>query len=350
MEFLQEIGIFFVEAIILVAAILMVLLGVAALGARRRGGDDGYIEARRINERYVGYRDAIRSLTEHEEDRKAREKAEKREAKQQHKAAKKRVKDESEQADKKRLFVLHFDGDIKASQVASLREEISAILPEACKQDEVLLCLESPGGMVHGYGLAASQLQRIKDAGIPLTIAVDKVAASGGYMMACVADRIIAAPFAVLGSIGVIAQLPNFHKLLKKHDIDFELLTAGEYKRTLTMFGENTEKGREKFIEDLESTHDLFKSFVRANRPIVDITKVATGEVWYGQQALNEKLIDELGTSDSYIQSQLEDADIIEVRYVPKKSWQEKLGVAAEGALERGLMKIWQMGTLRQLP
>lgn len=350
MEFLQEIGIFFVEAIILVAAILIVLLGVAALGARRRGGDDGYIEARRINERYVGYRDAIRSLTEHEEDRKAREKAEKREAKQQHKAAKKRVKDESEQADKKRLFVLHFDGDIKASQVASLREEISAILPEACKQDEVLLCLESPGGMVHGYGLAASQLQRIKDAGIPLTIAVDKVAASGGYMMACVADRIIAAPFAVLGSIGVIAQLPNFHKLLKKHDIDFELLTAGEYKRTLTMFGENTEKGREKFIEDLESTHDLFKSFVTANRPIVDITKVATGEVWYGQQALNEKLIDELGTSDSYIQSQLEDADILEVRYVPKKSWQEKLGVAAEGALERGLMKIWQMGTLRQLP
>ena len=350
MEFLQEIGVFLVEAIILVAAILVVLFGVAALGARRRGGEEGYIEVRRLNERYVGYRDAIRSLTEHEEERKAREKAEKREAKQQHKAAKKRAKDEPEQPDKKRLFVLHFDGDIKASQVASLREEISAILPEASKQDEVLLCLESPGGMVHGYGLAASQLQRIKDAGIPLTIAVDKVAASGGYMMACVADRIIAAPFAVLGSIGVIAQLPNFHKLLKKHDIDFELLTAGEYKRTLTMFGENTEKGREKFIEDLEGTHDLFKSFVTTNRPVVDIAKVATGEVWYGQQALDEQLIDELGTSDSYIQSQLEDSDILEVRYVPKRSWQEKLGVAAEGALERGLLKIWQTGTLRQLP
>ena len=350
MEFLQEIGVFFVEAVILVAAILVVLLGVAALGARRRGGDDGYIEVRRLNERYVGYRDAIRSLTEHEEDRKAREKTEKREAKEQQKTAKKRAKGESEEPDKKRLFVLHFDGDVRASQVTSLREEISAILPEACERDEILLCLESPGGMVHGYGLAASQLQRIKEAGIPLTIAVDKVAASGGYMMACVADRIIAAPFAVLGSIGVIAQLPNFHKLLKKHDIDFELLTAGEYKRTLTMFGENTEKGREKFVEDLESTHDLFKAFVTANRPVVDIARVATGEVWYGQQALDEKLIDALGTSDSYIQSQLEESDILEVRYVPKKSWQEKLGVAAEGALERSFMKIWQIGTVRQLP
>jgi len=350
MEFLHEIGVFLVEAIILVAAILVVLLGLAAIGARRRGGDDGYIEVRRLNERYHGYRDAIRSLTEHEESRKRREKAEKQEARERSKAAKKRAKGTREDPEKKRLFVLHFDGDVKASQVMSLREEISALLPEANERDEVLLCLESPGGMVHGYGLAASQLQRIKDAGIPLTIAVDKVAASGGYMMACVADRIIAAPFAVLGSIGVIAQLPNFHRLLKKHDVDYELLTAGEYKRTLTMFGENTDKGREKFLEDLESTHDLFKSFVTANRPTVDVAKVATGEVWYGQQALAENLIDELGTSDSYIQSQLDDADILEVRYLLKKSWQEKLGMAAEGALERGLMKVWQMGTVRQLP
>ena len=191
------------------------------------------------------------------------------------------------------------------------------------------------------------QLQRSRGAGVPLTIAVDKVAASGGYMMACVADRIIAAPFAVLGSIGVLAQLPNFHRLLKKHDIDFELLTAGEYKRTLTLFGENTEKGREKFVEELEETHVLFKEFVSANRPALDIAKVATGEVWYGQKAIEEGLVDELQTSDGFIQSRLSDWDIYEIKYVQKKNWQEKLGVAAEGALEKAFLRIWQRGQER---
>ena len=202
---------------------------------------------------------------------------------------------------------------------------------------------------MHGYGLAASQLQRIRDAGVTLTVSVDKVAASGGYMMACVADKIIAAPFAIVGSIGVIAQLPNFHRLLKKNDIDVELLTAGEYKRTLTMFGENTDKGREKFIHDLEEVHTLFKQFVKERRPVIDVEEVATGEIWYGQTALSVHLIDELGTSDAYIQSQLDDADILEVCYTPKKTWQEKLGFAAEGALERTFMKLWQKGTFKQL-
>jgi serine protease SohB len=177
---------------------------------------------------------------------------------------------------------------------------------------------------------------------VPLTIAVDMVAASGGYMMACVADRIIAAPFAVLGSIGVLAQPPNFHRLLKKHDIDFELLTAGEHKRTLTMFGENTDKGREKFVEELEETHGLFKSFVSANRPALDVAKVATGEVWYGQNALAEGLVDDLQTSDAYIQSRLSDWDVFDVRFVNKKNWQEKFGMAAQGAVERSFLKIWQ--------
>ena len=350
MEFLQEVGIFLVQAIVVIAAILLVLAGAAAMSARRRDGDDGYVEVRRLNERYTAYRDAIRSLTEHPQSRKAREKKEKQTAKLDDKEARKRAKNDQSEPDKKRLFVLNFDGDMLASQVASLREEISALLGEVSEGDEVLVCLESPGGLVHGYGLAASQLQRIRDAGVTLTIAVDKVAASGGYMMACVADKIIAAPFAILGSIGVVAQLPNFHRLLKKNDIDVELLTAGEYKRTLTMFGENTDKGRDKFIDDLEDTHALFKAFVQAARPVVDIDTVATGEIWYGQTAIDVELIDELGTSDSYIQGQLDDADILEVRYTPKKNWQEKLGIAAEGVVQRGLMRIWQRGSARQLP
>lgn len=351
MEFLQNIGLFLVEVIILVAALLVVIAGIAAISQRRRGGgDDGYIEVRRLNDRYTGYRDAIRSLTEHPEARKTREKSEKKAAKEQDKQAKKAARGDAEEGAKPRLFVLHFDGDMRASQVDSLREEISAILPEVTAQDEVLLCLESPGGMVHGYGLAASQLQRISDADIRLTVAVDKVAASGGYMMACVADRILAAPFAIMGSIGVLAQMPNFHRLLKKNHIDFELLTAGEYKRTLTVFGENTDKGREKFIEELEDTHDLFKEFVKKNREVVDIDKVSTGEIWYGQRALDVSLVDELCTSDAYIQSRVDSDDILEVRYVPKKNWQEKLGFAAEGAVERLALKFWREGTSPRLP
>ncbi len=204
--------------------------------------------------------------------------------------------------------------------------------------------------MVHSYGLAASQLHRIRATGASLTVAVDKVAASGGYMMACVADRIISAPFAVIGSIGVLAQLPNFHRLLKKNDVDFELLTAGKYKRTLTMFGENTDDGRAKFVEDLEDTYDLFKDFVVLNRPVVDIEAVATGEIWYGQRALDQNLVDELSTSDAYLQTRLGEIEAFEVRYVPKKSWQEKFGMAAEAGIERTFLRLWQQGASRFLP
>jgi serine protease SohB len=203
---------------------------------------------------------------------------------------------------KKRIYVINFNGDMRASATENLRQEITAILSIADKdKDEVVVNLESPGGMVHGYGLAASQLARIRQHNLPLTICVDKVAASGGYMMACLANTIIAAPFAIIGSIGVVAQLPNFHRLLDKWDIDYEVLTAGEYKRTLTVFGENTDAGRQKFIADLEDTHTLFKEFVSDYRPSLDIEKVATGEHWYGKQALGLGLVDKLMTSDEYL-------------------------------------------------
>lgn len=201
--------------------------------------------------------------------------------------------------------------------------------------------VESGGGMVHSYGLASSQLARITNKAIPLTVSVDKVAASGGYMMACVANKIIAAPFAILGSIGVVAQLPNFHRLLKKNDIDFEMFTAGEFKRTVTMFGENTQKGREKFVEDIEDTHVLFKEFVSEHRAQVDIATVATGEIWFGRRALGVNLIDELQTSDEYLLAQADTADIFEVAYSIKKSLPEKLGLAAQVVVERALFSVW---------
>lgn len=351
MEFIYEYGLFLAQAVTLVAAILIVIAGLVSMGHRQKAEQhEGHIEIKHINEKYRQIGDAIAHMVTDHDTLKAKAKADKKADKAKAKADKKKRKksgDEEAEDRRKRLYVLAFDGDIKASATDNLREEISAVLPQVQDGDEMLVTVESPGGMVHSYGLAASQLQRITSAKVPLTIAVDKVAASGGYMMACVADRIIAAPFAVLGSIGVLAQLPNFHRLLKKNNIDFELLTAGEYKRTLTMFGENTDKGREKFVEELEETHGLFKEFVSANRPALDIAKVATGEVWYGQKAIEEGLVDEILTSDSFVQDRLADWDVYEVKFVHKKNWQEKLGFAAEGAIEKSFLKIWQRGQNR---
>lgn len=361
MEFLSELGLFVAQAVTILVLVFLLGLGLVAISQRQRGEHDGHIEITKLNQRAEHVSDTLNHTINDPQTwkaaTKARKKTDKLKARERRKALKKSARSprgsepeaDGESRERPVLFVLNFDGDIQASATDNLREEISAIVPQLKKGDEVLLRLESPGGVVHGYGLAASQLRRIRDAGAPLTICVDKVAASGGYMMACVADRIVAAPFAVIGSIGVLAQLPNFHRLLKKNDIDFELLTAGEYKRTLTLFGENTDKGREKFVEELEDTHALFKHFVKESRPALDVDRVATGEVWYGQQAVDEGLIDEIATSDALIQSRLGDNDVFEVRFVRKRNWQERLGMAAEAAIQRSVLRLWQYGSSRHL-
>ncbi|MDM1757290.1 MULTISPECIES: protease SohB [Acinetobacter] len=234
-----------------------------------------------------------------------------------------------------KVYVLDFKGDVQASAVENLREEITLILATAkAGRDRVVLRLESPGGMVHGYGLAAAQLVRLRDAGFHLTICVDKVAASGGYMMACIASEIISAPFAVVGSIGVVAQVPNFNRLLKEHNIDFELYTAGQYKRTVTMFGENTEEGKAKFEEELQQTHALFKHFVEKYRPQLNVEKVATGEHWYGEDALNLNLVDQLQTSDEYLLGLLPQHDVYVIQTRRKPTLGEKLGLQAAQVVE----------------
>lgn len=230
----------------------------------------------------------------------------------------------------KKIFVLDFKGDIQASAVENIREEITLILATAkAGRDRVVVRLESPGGMVHGYGLAAAQLVRLRDAGFHLTICVDKVAASGGYMMACIANEIIAAPFAIVGSIGVVAQVPNFNRLLKQHNVDFELYTAGQYKRTVTMFGENTPEGKAKFEEELQQTHVLFKHFVEKYRPQLNVDKVATGEHWYGEDALELNLVDKLQTSDEYLLALLPQHDVYVINTRKKATLGEKLGLQA---------------------
>ncbi len=362
MEFLAEFGLFLLKSVTIVAAILIVIGGIVNSSQRNKmnkikGQAQGEIQLTNVSERYrdmVQYmQHALLSRFEAKELNKAEKKAEKlktKEDKKRAKALKKSVPENTEDTEQlaekaedahKRLFVIDFDGDIKASEVDSLREEISAIIAIAGKQDAVLLRLESPGGMVHSYGLAASQLQRLRDKDIELTITVDKVAASGGYMMACVANKIVAAPFAIIGSIGVIAQIPNFNKLMKKMDIDYEQHTAGEYKRTLTVFGENTDQDREKFREELEDTHQLFKAFINDNRPELDVESVATGEHWYGTQAVEKGLIDEISTSDDLIIQAVKDCEVFEVSFEIPKSFGEKFGLNVEAAFNRFVLSWW---------
>ncbi|MFG0411053.1 protease SohB [Pseudomonas sp. FYR_11] len=341
MEFLAEYASFLAKTATLVIAILVVLSAIAGLRGKGRRKSGGQLQVTRLNEFYKDLRERLESGLLDKAQLKALRK-------QQAKAEKQQKKGKGKADEQGRVFVLDFDGDIKASATESLRNEITALLTLATARDEVVLRLESGGGLVHSYGLAASQLARIRQAGIPLTVCIDKVAASGGYMMACIGDKIVSAPFAVLGSIGVVAQLPNVNRLLKKHDIDFEVLTAGEYKRTLTVFGENTEKGREKFQEDLDITHQLFKDFVARYRPQLHIDEVATGEVWLGVAALNRQLVDTLQTSDEYLSERARNANLFHLHYAERKSLQERIGVAASGAMENTLVGLWsKLGRLR---
>lgn len=247
--------------------------------------------------------------------------------KKKQKALKKELKKDKKNTaqEKPKLWLLDFKGDISATQTQALREEVSLILSLIEKGDEVAVRLENPGGAVHEHGLAASQLLRFKDRGIPLTVLVDKVAASGGYLMACVADKILAAPFAIIGSIGVIAQLPNFNRWLEERGIDFEQVTAGKHKRTLTMFGKNTEEGREKLREEIEDIHALFKDQIVKYRPDLDIDSVSTGEYWYGARAIELGLIDEIITSDDYLANAKDNFDVYLTKLTKPQSFKEKL-------------------------
>jgi len=331
-EFLLDYGSFLLKSITIVGAVCLILVAIGQVRDSLSSSVDGELQITKLND----VLDAMRQTIEHA-ILPANEF--KKQLKEQEKAKKKEQKEGINK--KNHVFVLDFDGDIKASAADNLRHEISAILEIAKPEDEVVVRLESSGGMVHSYGFAASQLSRIREAQIPLTICVDKVAASGGYMMACIGNQILAAPFAILGSIGVVAQLPNFHRLLKKHDVDFEMHTAGQYKRTLTIFGENTDESRSKFQQDLEIVHQQFKSFVANYRPQLDIEAVATGETWLGIDAKNNNLVDIIITSDAYLLKRSKEAQLLQVSYVKKKKLVERLGLSVGGALEKAGINLF---------
>jgi len=322
-EFFVNYGLFLLKAITIVAAIVVVI-GAAAAAGRRASHHEG-LEVESLNKKYQMLGSALKQVVMKKADWKVEAKAEKERNKAMAKATEKRP----------RVFVLDFKGDLKASALPSLREEVSAVLEVATADDQVVLRLENYGGVVHEHGLAASQLVRIRNQEIPLLVSVDKVAASGGYLMACVASKIVAAPFAILGSIGVIAQLPNFNRLMDSHGIDFEQITAGKYKRSVTVFGKNTDEDRAKLKEELEDVHSLFKAAVSTYRTDLDLEKIATGEHWYGTRAIDLGLVDEIMTSDELLAGLAKDHDLYRVAYKIKQPLQKRLMANVDGALDK---------------
>ncbi len=337
-EFFAEYGLFLLKAVTIVAAIVLVVGTVAAAG-RKAGMQEG-LEIEHLNKKYQTLASALKQAVLKKADWKAQAKEEKAKAKADAKSDEK----------KPRSFVIDFKGDLKATAVTSLREEVSAILEVAGPDDQVILRLENHGGIVHEHGLAASQLARIRDQDIPLLVSVDKVAASGGYLMACVASKIYAAPFAILGSIGVIAQLPNFNRMLDEHGIDFEMITAGKYKRNVTIFGKNTDEDRKKLKEELEDVHSLFKDAISKYRQELDMDKIATGEHWYGTRALELGLADELKTSDELLAELVKDRELYRVTYKVKQPLQKRLLASVGGLVEKADAARWRRRFESRLP
>lgn len=331
MAFIYDYGLFAAKSITFVVVVALGLITIISAIARQKA-NKGELQLTDLSADYKNNKQHLTESLLTKEQRKVFLKQQKKEAKAQ--------KKQDAETTKSRLFLIDFKGGMDAKEVSSLREEISAVISMAKSDDEVLVRVESGGGVVHGYGLGASQLQRLRDKGLFLTVSIDKVAASGGYMMACVAQKIIAAPFAIVGSIGVVAQMPNFNRLLKKHDIDIELHTAGQFKRTLTIFGENDDKAREKFKAELETVHQQFKQFVSEHRPRMDIDQIATGEHWLAAEAKKLGLVDELKTSDDYLLSQFENKQVIKVAYHNKKGLADRFSNAASLAVENAIYRV----------
>ena len=337
MEILTDYLIFLLKVFTIALAITIPLLIVIG-SSKSKNQTRGKLSITNLTDKFEEMGNAVKGSVMNQKELKKFNKETSKEKKKKDKA-----KDNDKDKDTDSVFVLNFKGDIQASEVEKLKQEVNAILLSDTECKEVVIRVESGGGSAYAYGLCAAELKRLVDNEINLTVCIDKVAASGGYLMSCVATKIIAAPWAIVGSIGVIAQLPNFHRLLKKNSIDFEMHTAGAFKRTLTTLGENTDEGREKFKSDLEDLHLIFKNFVKEQRPQVDTEIVATGETWQGEDAVKVGLVDSLETSDNYLLALSKGAKLFEIEFVEKKNLTERFAISMQIVIEKSLIKFYDL-------
>ena len=223
--------------------------------------------------------------------------------------------------DKSNLYYLEFEGDIQASEAAKLKQEILVCLQVAKPTDVFLILVESSGGSVSNYGDLYSVMEMIKKRGHTLWVAIDRVAASGGYLISLPADKIFATPFALIGSIGVLSEVPNFGGLLDKYGVKMEEYTAGERKMNISMFRENGEEQKEHHRKKLGKIHELFKAQLVKYRggliekKGVDIGELMEGDFWMGENAFELGLVDELKSSVEILLDEKDHFNILKVNY-----------------------------------
>lgn len=233
------------------------------------------------------------------------------------------------------VFVIDYVGSMMASEVVYLTAKIDAIILKSNKDDEVVINITSPGGAVSGYGLVASQIKRLKTAGLKITATVDTVAASGGYMAAVVSDEIIAAPFAMVGSIGVVANVMIYEELLKNIGIQTNVYTSGDSKRTVVPSRVPNAEEEAKLEAQLEEIHSRFKDHVLSFRPDIDEDKVFTGQAFLAADAINFGLVDKIGTSDELLLNLYKDGHrLIEVQFIIE----ENIGGSVTKQVSAGLV------------
>lgn len=215
-----------------------------------------------------------------------------------------------------KVAVLKFKGDIRASARFAFAKLVDEVVLNAREFKEVVVVVESPGGGVSEYGMLFAELERMRkcEENFQLTVVVDTVAASGGYLMSLPAHKILAAPFAMVGSIGVVSFIPNIRELLEANKIKPRTFTAGDFKRTVTLTDEGDEKSAEQYKQQLALIHEQFKQALKKYRPQVELEKVATGEAWLASTTVEKELqlVDGLNTSHALLLEMNQSFDLVE--------------------------------------
>ncbi len=205
-----------------------------------------------------------------------------------------------------RLAVLRFQGlrDLNASGDQRLSEAIDEVLVNRDHFEEAVVIIDSPGGTTHGYGHAYALLERLSASGLKVTACIDRIGASGGYLMALPADRILAGPFAIVGSVGVVAGIPNVKRLLEEKGVSYRLFVAGDKKRVVHFADDDGPEVREYMDEKLAGIHTQFLQAVEKHRgDRVKLDEVRSGDHWSAEESVEKGLglVDELQTSAEYL-------------------------------------------------
>lgn len=199
------------------------------------------------------------------------------------------------------------DGYVYSEEIAEYLKQVE----ENPRVEAIVLRIDSPGGSVVGSDEIYQALLAIDK---PLVVSMGEVAASGGYYIACAADRVLANPGTLTGSIGVISMVPNIEELMEKIGVEVLVIKSGALKDEGSVFREMTEEEREVWQRIIDEAYDQFVGIVADGRdlPPQAVRELADGRVYTGHQALELGLVDELGNLSEAIELAAKMGGIVE--------------------------------------